>query len=652
MADEVTLTRTNKPARNFIENPFTWWGGTSCRWNTAVSIWTGSGEAEALAELFFDNLATLLGVTGACVGLVGYGIVANAAPFAGGYGLAIAQEWEKVYFYRNIPGCGFALLFGNLFYAWQCGRLGTKECRTDVCAQPYGMNTTGIYITIFAIQLECLFTGGFMNMPAQGATAEQVQAAAAAAADYAWKVSVASNFVMGLFEMLGSVIGETIRKLAPTAAFYSPLLGIGFVWLAFSPMISIAAEPLMCLVPLLIVMCGFFGGVRYTLYRKLTVPIALLAILVATISGWSGACARTAGTLGATSYGYTSQYFESDKVTCTGTSQAAAEKAWETYAFQSGTMQDGVFVGLAGFADIGNYMSTLFLVAMVSFTGTMTCVESASAAGDDYPMAETMLVDGAGTCIGALFGSFYSTTVYIGHPIHKALGAKRGYSLFNGIIYFALLLSGVFAAVYESIPGCANGAILVFVGLLLGRQAFEETPAKHYPALLLCVFPYIANWAKLTIKDEGILMMGQAGGLIFSFVMTWVFCLCIDRSFVQATIMSFVCIWLSLFGFFASHNNKNDEIPPTAGDEKIGFYGMHESEYNNGWRWAVSWALAMAFFAFHALLQKFGVVKPPTDPNSIDAKLTGTSVQAQIEATVEASEKGDQAAIETEEVCI
>eukprot|EP00403_Amphidinium_massartii_P026861 CAMPEP_0178403594 /NCGR_PEP_ID=MMETSP0689_2-20121128/17449_1 /TAXON_ID=160604 /ORGANISM="Amphidinium massartii, Strain CS-259" /LENGTH=35 /DNA_ID= /DNA_START= /DNA_END= /DNA_ORIENTATION= len=34
------------------------------------------------------------------------------------------------------------------------------------------------------------------------------------------------------------------------------------------------------------------------------------------------------------------------------------------------------------------------------------------------------------------------------------------------------------------IPGCANGAILLFVGLLLGRQAFEETPARHYPALI------------------------------------------------------------------------------------------------------------------------------------------------------------------------
>merc|ERR1719198_184723 len=147
-------------------------------------------------------------------------------------------------------------------------------------------------------------------------------------------------------------------------------------------------------------------------------------------------------------------------MTCTGTSKIALDKAWETYAFKGGVLEGSFGTGLAGFADIGDLVTTLFLVAMVSFTATMSCVESASAAGDDYPMAETMIVDGLGTCICAFFGGFYSTTVYIGHPIHKALGAKRGYSLINGIIYFVLLLSGVFASMYEAIPECANGAIL------------------------------------------------------------------------------------------------------------------------------------------------------------------------------------------------
>jgi AGZA family xanthine/uracil permease-like MFS transporter len=46
-----------------------------------------------------------------------------------------------------------------------------------------------------------------------------------------------------------------------------------------------------------------------------------------------------------------------------------------------------------------------------------------------------MIVDGIGTCIAALMGSPLGTVVYIGHPAHKASGAKVGYSFANGIIY-------------------------------------------------------------------------------------------------------------------------------------------------------------------------------------------------------------------------
>jgi len=618
MAEDLKLSRGDKPERKWFENPFTWWQGTSLAWNTKIPIWTGSGEAEGLSELFVDNLGSLLGTTGAAVGHIGYGIVGTLGAFTAvgmtdgsSYATAIAQEWEKVYFSRNIPGCAFALLLGNLYYAWQCGRLGNKENREDVTAQPYGINTTGVYITLYAINLEALISAGFIYLPGPLASDADIRQAAIDAADHAWKVSVAANFLLGIFEMLGAFVGESIRKAAPVAAFYAPMVGVGFVYLAFVPMLNIAMEPMVCLIPLLIVFNGFFGGVRYHVFRKLTIPIGILALLAAAIAGWSGGCAREAGTLGATKYGYTLQYFDSTKVTCTGTSQAEAQRAWDTYAFQDNVLSGAVFVGLGGFSEIGSFITTLFLVGVVGFVGTMSCVESASAAGDDYPMAETMIIDGAGTCIGALFGSFYSTTVYIGHPIHKNLGAKRGYSLINGILYFILLLSGVFAALYQSLPECASGSILVFVGLILGRQAFEETPARHYPALLMSLFPYLCNWAKLGNANEGIQMMGQAGGLMFSVVITWLFCLCIDRDFLKATILSFAAIWLSLFGFFASHNAPNDSVPPTEGDEKVGFYGKEDHEYNNGWRWAVSWSLATVFFAAHVGLQRANIIQGP-----------------------------------------
>lgn len=57
-----------------------------------MTIWNGSGEAEAFSELFVDNLGSLLGTTTACVSQIGYGIVGSNAAFAtNNYGLHVAQ---------------------------------------------------------------------------------------------------------------------------------------------------------------------------------------------------------------------------------------------------------------------------------------------------------------------------------------------------------------------------------------------------------------------------------------------------------------------------------------------------------------------------------------------------------------------------------
>mmetsp|Transcript_62935 Transcript_62935/g.116996 ORF Transcript_62935/g.116996 Transcript_62935/m.116996 type:complete len:668 (+) Transcript_62935:65-2068(+) len=627
---EVKLTRDDKPERSWIENPLKWWGDTPYGWNFKVPTWNGSGEIEALCELFFDNLATLLSVTGAAVNTIGYGITAGGSS-PGDYRYIVAEEWERIYFTRNIPGCAFALLAGNVYYAWQCGRLGAKEGRSDVCAQPYGMNTTGIFILLFALQLPALLENAAKY---EGEAAAAVlaggtpNAAAYKAAEAAWKLSVKCNFIMGFFECFGAFMGEAIRKVTPTAAFYCPLMGVGFVYLAFTPMLAVAAEPIMCWLPLIIVMIGFFGGVRYALPGKLSVPIALLAIGAATIFGWAGACKKH--DQGMVNYGYTLRYGDSDKwVTCSGTSRDAMELAYDKFAFNEDTLKDSIFVGIFGdgWGDVSDFVTSLFLVAAVSFCGTMACVESASAAGDDYPMAETMIVDGLGTVAGSLFGSFYSTTVYIGHPIHKNLGASRGYSMLNGLIYFIILLSGLFAVIYNMIPGCANGAILIFVGLLLGRQAFEETPSRHYPALIMCVFPFICNYLKNSSSGvgtdaQGILMMGQAGGLLFSFMTTWTFCVCIDRKFLEATILALVAIPMSLFGFFASWNAVAED--GKWGPEKLGVYIIRDDattddglpktqDDNNGWRWCIAWGLAAACFMVHVGLQQIGYIEGPID---------------------------------------
>jgi hypothetical protein len=62
-------------------------------------VFAGSGEMEAFCELFFDNLATLLGVTSAAIGDIGYRLIAASwRPPPAAYNFMIAQEWEKIYY--------------------------------------------------------------------------------------------------------------------------------------------------------------------------------------------------------------------------------------------------------------------------------------------------------------------------------------------------------------------------------------------------------------------------------------------------------------------------------------------------------------------------------------------------------------------------
>jgi hypothetical protein len=345
-----------------------------------------------------------------------------------------------------------------------------------------------------------------------------------------------------------------------------------------------------------------------------------------------GACEQSTddivyGPFGSHTTSVAAQYNGVDSVTglarktCQGTDKALAKAAWKQYAGK-GDIFGGFGKGLKGFthSDVKDLVAQSLLYGAIGFLGSMADVESAEMAGDSYPMAECLIFDGLGTMIGALAGSIYGTTMYIGHPIHKALGAKIGYSLLNGVVYFILFSSGIFASLYNVIPLCANGAILIFVGLLLGRQAFEATPARHYPALLLGVMPFIANKMSLESQgnhsyDMGIQMMSAAGGTMCGIFLCCIACFAIDRSFHKCVVVSFFMCFLSLFGFFASHNDIIDPSTDVRGPrhEQLGIYDT-SSDLNQGWRWSVAWAMVGVYFAVHIPFQKKGShVKMPID---------------------------------------
>ena len=46
------------------------------------------------------------------------------------------------------------------------------------------------------------------------------------------------------------------------------------------------------------------------------------------------------------------------------------------------------------------------------------------------------------------------------------------------------------------IPSAALFPILLFIGLVIGAQAFQTSVARHAPAIVLALVPNIAQWAK------------------------------------------------------------------------------------------------------------------------------------------------------------
>jgi AGZA family xanthine/uracil permease-like MFS transporter len=80
------------------------------------------------------------------------------------------------------------------------------------------------------------------------------------------------------------------------------------------------------------------------------------------------------------------------------------------------------------------YLSVILPMSLLSGLSSLQNIESAEAAGDPYPARPALIINGLGTICGALLGSPFPLTSYIGHPGWKAMGARAGYSTLNGVL--------------------------------------------------------------------------------------------------------------------------------------------------------------------------------------------------------------------------
>src|SRR5947208_4210687 len=432
---------------------------------------------------------------------------------------------DSLVFGRILPALGLMMCLSTLYYAFLAYRLALKSGRSDVCALPSGVSVPHMFIVTFVIMLPITLR---TNDPIKG-----------------WEAGLVWVFFQSFILMIGGFIAPYIRRITPRAALLGTLAGVSITFISMRPALEMYTNPMIGLTCFAIIQVSWFGGFKY----PKGIPAGLVAIAVGMIIAWGS-------NVFGLGYG--------------GMSLEGLTGAFANFGFSVPIPAfDHVF---SGFEFLGIILVTAIPFGIYDLVEAMDNVESAEAAGDSFPTTSVLTADGVVSLIGCLMGNPFINAVYIGHPGWKAMGGRIGYSVATGLMVIVLSWFGIIALISSLIPLVAISPILLYLGMLIGAQAFQTTPTKHATAIVLALTPHLAAWCK-TLMDGaltaagtnaaavGMDKLGQVGvlyhgldvlgggsiltGLVLGAIGVFV----IERKFVEASAFALSGAVLTFFGF-------------------------------------------------------------------------------------------------------
>ena len=373
-----------------------------------------------------------------------------------------------------LPGAAVSILLGNLFYAWQAHRLAKREGRSNVTALPYGINTPSLLVYVFFV-MGPAFDKVLAN---QGTPTEAARAA--------WEAGLLACLGSGMIEFFGAFVAERLRRRTPRAALLSTLAGIAIGFIAMQFALQIYQKPLIAMLPLAVILITYFSQAPF----PLQLPGGLIAVGLGTAVAWG--LTVVTGTV----WPNAPEWIHSSTMSVQAVRDSLDQIGWAAPQFVG-----DVVVRLVQNGDMWlTYFSVILPMGLFNVIGSLQNIESAEAAGDRFHTGTSLAANGLGTIAAALFGSCFPTTIYIGHPGWKGLGARAGYSTLNGAVITVLCLTGAVSLVNSLIPIEAGVAIVLWIGIVITAQAFAATKAEHAPAVAVGLFPAIAAWGTTVVQ--------------------------------------------------------------------------------------------------------------------------------------------------------
>ena len=115
----------------------------------------------------------------------------------------------------------------------------------------------------------------------------------------------------------------------------------------------------------------------------------------------------------------------------------------------------------------------------------MTNVESAAQPGTATRSARRSAPTAWEQSWGSFLGSpFLPPAVYIGHPGWKQAGGRIGHPG-NGIVVAVVCMTGLVGTFLAVFPMQSLVPVLLFIGLVIGAQAFNVNSRRYAPAIVL-----------------------------------------------------------------------------------------------------------------------------------------------------------------------
>eukprot|EP00931_Biecheleriopsis_adriatica_P048535 TRINITY_DN28041_c0_g1_i1.p1 TRINITY_DN28041_c0_g1~~TRINITY_DN28041_c0_g1_i1.p1 ORF type:complete len:940 (-),score=156.95 TRINITY_DN28041_c0_g1_i1:27-2846(-) len=448
----------------------------------------------------------------------------------GGSDQAVQIVLQKV-----LPGVGATMVCGHSLFVWQGLSQAVKSGRFDWTAQPHGINSLTLFPFLQLIIYPVLL--------------------ASSDPEEAWAAAVFANFMLAWFELLVCApLAYTVKAWIPQASLFAALAGTGITFLTLNFVFNIFMHPVTSLLPLAIILMSFSAEIRL----PAGLPGGFVSLLLGVLLGW------------------VAERFQLQP--------PSQPPPMDTPELALPWFQHHAIV--LGARHYGQVLSVVVPLSLLNLVNNLAAVESANVTQDEYSVSQSLALDAVADIVGSLLGNPFPTSIFIGQPAYKKMGARQGYLLLNAAVVFLIVGSSSVSLFLRYIPLEAVETMLVWIGVIITAQAFTSTTRIAAGAVAMGMIPGLCAWAvnflqsvlmqtETTSIEQLIeqrpelclpgLLAVSAGYLFVSIILASVYAHVEERRFQNAAQWAFIGAALSSIGMIHSFKVDGNNVLSDAG---------------------------------------------------------------------------------------